>query len=813
MTEPDEGRPAQPPAPQRGAGPASTGRPDTGGRPDVWSDPRTDARPEWDAGSDALSEEETPAYGRPAVPDDRRIEQAPPLPHLPATIGQWDRIQPPAPTYERAPLPQAPQPGYDPRSTGPSAPPPDTGWGEIIDDPIAEATRHEYAARSELLRTLDVVRGRLSAMRLPLDGARVDEFRHLREATVNQLDDYLLPRLRAEGAPLLVVVGGSTGAGKSTLVNSILGAPLTRPGVLRPTTRSPVLVHNTGDAPWFGPERVLPNLPRIHAKIVNPAFGTPEPPKPDAPEDVRSLRLVPFAGMPAGLALLDAPDIDSVERANRELAAQLLAAADLWLFVTTAARYADAVPWDLLTAAAKRHAQIALVLDRIDLGADAVVADLQRMMHENGLGDSPLFVVPESPLDAEGMLPERAVAEVSGWLTDLGGNSSARDELATATRDGMIADLVGRLDALSAAGDEQIAALDRLKAIVAVAYRDAHRQMAEATTDGAMLRGEVLGRWQDFVGAGDLMRSIEEGIGKVRDRIGSFLKGKPAGAVEVETAIAHGLEAVALDAVETARERVIAGWRADPAGSAVLVDNTLPFAATGGTAELRALITGQIRGWQQDVLALVREQGEDRRGLARAASFGVNGLGVSLMVLVFAGTGGLSGAEIGIAGGTAVIAQKLLEATFGDDAVRRLTKQAQERLEQRLDVLLDTDSRVAMTRLDAMAITPGDGEALRRAAADVVGAARAERAARPARAISRGPDPLALGQSLRGAQLRGVPIEAAEARTALPAGERIADEAAREQKPGFWKRLFGARPEPQPQDPAARPRPDAEGRG
>jgi hypothetical protein len=31
--------------------------------------------------------------------------------------------------------------------------------------------------------------------------------------------------------------------------------------------------------------------------------------------------------------------------ANHDLAALLLGAADLWLFVTTAVRYADAVPW------------------------------------------------------------------------------------------------------------------------------------------------------------------------------------------------------------------------------------------------------------------------------------------------------------------------------------------------------------------------------------------------------------------------------------------------------------------------------------
>ena len=64
----------------------------------------------------------------------------------------------------------------------------------------------------------------------------------------------------------------------------------------------------------------------------------------------------------SGLALLDAPDVDSVEEGNRILAAQLLGAADVWLFVTTAARYADAVPWELLADAAQRGTHLALVL-------------------------------------------------------------------------------------------------------------------------------------------------------------------------------------------------------------------------------------------------------------------------------------------------------------------------------------------------------------------------------------------------------------------------------------------------------------------
>ena len=56
---------------------------------------------------------------------------------------------------------------------------------------------------------------------------------------------------------------------------------------------------------------------------------------------------------------LDSPDFDSVLTENRALRRQLLAAADAWLFVTTAARYADAVPWELLQAARERGTALA----------------------------------------------------------------------------------------------------------------------------------------------------------------------------------------------------------------------------------------------------------------------------------------------------------------------------------------------------------------------------------------------------------------------------------------------------------------------
>ncbi|MGH3315399.1 MAG: ABC transporter, partial [Nocardioidaceae bacterium] len=192
---------------------------------------------------------------------------------------------------------------------------------------------------TELLGVLVRLRETLVKTGLPLEVADVEPARKSRQELIDQLEDYVLPRLLQIDAPMLAVVGGSTGAGKSTLVNSLVRERVSEPGVLRPTTRSPVLAHNPDDAPWFDDQsRILPDLARTS--------GTPG--------GRGTLHLVATDSVPKGLAILDAPDIDSVEMANRELAAQLLAAADLWLFVTSAARYADQVPWDFLKTAGER---------------------------------------------------------------------------------------------------------------------------------------------------------------------------------------------------------------------------------------------------------------------------------------------------------------------------------------------------------------------------------------------------------------------------------------------------------------------------
>src|SRR5918994_4865244 len=121
-----------------------------------------------------------------------------------------------------------------------------------------------------LLERLEQLRGRLQTVAIGLEAPGAADARAVRDAVVGQIDDYLLPRLRSIDAPLLVVVGGSTGAGKSTLVNTLVGHRVTAPGVLRPTTRSPVLVHHPTDAHWFGQDRLLPDLERVTHQTNDP---------------------------------------------------------------------------------------------------------------------------------------------------------------------------------------------------------------------------------------------------------------------------------------------------------------------------------------------------------------------------------------------------------------------------------------------------------------------------------------------------------------------------------------------------------------
>jgi hypothetical protein len=519
-----------------------------------------------------------------------------------------------------------------------------------------------------------------------------------------QLDDYLLPRVTRLDAPLLVVVGGSTGAGKSTLVNSMVRAPVSAASVLRPTTRAPVLVSHPQDAAWFAERNVLPGLTRTNASR----------------DDHASLQVVPAQALTAGLALLDAPDIDSVVDANRELAGQLLAAADLWLFVTTAARYADAVPWRLLRTAHDRGTVLAIVLDRVPSGAeDEVAGHLRQMLEAQDLPDVVMFVLPETQVDGSGLLPEEVVAPLRYWLAQLAGDQVARSAVIRTTLSGAIRGVVRDVDTIALAADEQTGAWISLDQIVDASYSTGEEHVMAVMADGALLRGEVLARWQEFVGTGDLMRALQARIGKIRDSLMNAVTGRPPPGGEFRDALTSGVATLIEATAAEAAERTAAEWRTDPAGAGLLTPGL-----TRGGPQLTERCERLVRDWQRGVFDLVREQGSQKRKIARITAYTVNATGLLVMIGVFASTAFIpTGAEIAVAGGTGVAAQKLLEAVFGDEAMRQLAKRAREDLLDRVRGLLQVEaSRYAQVRT-AIALDPQLPERLRRGARAVALAA------------------------------------------------------------------------------------------
>ena len=571
--------------------------------------------------------------------------------------------------------------------------------------------------------------------------------RTLLAAMARQLDDYILPRSASVDNPLTIVVGGSTGAGKSTLVNTLLGEPLTQSGAIRPTTRHPVLLHRAEDEAALSPERFLPTLPRTRTSGMN--AGSQALPGLD-PKIARALIPITTSALPQGIALIDAPDIDSVSEENRTLAKELLSAADLWLFVTTANRYADAVPWELLHEAAARSIAIAVVLNRVPEGdEEAIENDLRRMLDEAGIHAVLIHTVTEQPRDESGMLAPVSLAPLTLWIRELGADAPARAAIARQTLAGAVETLAGNLQVLAAEQARQQAAHQSLAAIVAEEYEDALTTIDGALSDGSLLRGEVLSRWHDFVGTGDFFRSLDSTIGRLRDRVGSALRGQPAAAQKVEDALESGIHAVVLDAAARASENTRTRWRASRAGRSLLARLDAPQAVSvapqtasaaapeqnaGANGEAKgneakgevqsaedifsAAVAEQIRLWQGSVLEMIREEGADKRKRARFLSLGVNATAVMLMVAAFSLTGGITGIEAGIAGGSGVVGTKLLESIFGEDAVRRMATRARTDLLERMADLL-TEHAQPFTAVLEETDPQADAEDIHRAAEQV----------------------------------------------------------------------------------------------
>jgi len=211
-----------------------------------------------------------------------------------------------------------------------------------------------------------------------------------RAKLLSQIDDYLLPGSAGQ-RPVLVALVGSTGAGKSTLVNSIVGAPVSATGVRRPTRTvrcwPAIPTRSTGSPRTTSCPRC-----RGSGKRAGPAG-------PGRPARSRRER-----GHAEGIALLDTPDIDSVVQAHHEFAYQFLDASDLWLFMTSASRYADGPVWEILQHARDRKASLGVVMSGYPSSTGPSSSSTSRhARRERDRGRGPLRDTGDPLID--GMLP------------------------------------------------------------------------------------------------------------------------------------------------------------------------------------------------------------------------------------------------------------------------------------------------------------------------------------------------------------------------------------------------------------------------
>ena len=542
----------------------------------------------------------------------------------------------------------------------------------------------------------EVVRlhGSLKSTPLPLDLPGVTALRTGRDHVIDQLEDYIIPRLTEIEAPLLVVVGGSTGAGKSTLVNTLVGHRVTTPGLLRPTTRSPVLVHHPDDARWFGADRLLPELSRVQ----------------QATTDQSAIQLVASPQVPRGLAILDAPDVDSVDERNRELATQLLAAADLWLFVTSAARYSDQVPWDHLKVAVDRNTSVALVLSRTPAeDVRTVSVHLARMMAARGLKDSPLFAVPQGTVSEEGLLPASYGAEIRSWLDALAADAAARRDIVNQTVAGSIRTVTRKAFPIADAAALQVEAVGGLLAVADQVYDEAQASIVAAGSDGSLLRGDLLARWQEFVGSGELVRSLEAKVGFVRERLVNAIKGKPQQAERVTVAIERALEALVVDHAERSAARASAAWRKESYGESLLASTTDDLSRAG--RGLRSRTEQEVRSWHAELEELVREEAGDARHSARFLALGVHGLSATLAVVALAGD-----QPQGPAAESVRLGRTLLETVLSVDATTRAVDLARSTLARRLTALMGAERARYLAPAAQWKLRPDAADQLRQAA-------------------------------------------------------------------------------------------------
>lgn len=514
--------------------------------------------------------------------------------------------------------------------------------------PIAPAAR----LRADLDRLADEV----GAVAFGLPSVEQEGRRERRDHTVSVARDYLIPRLGDPDAPLLVVVAGPTGSGKSTLVNSLAEKEVSSPGALRPTTRDPVVWCHTRHADRYSE---IGGVPCTVVADDHPLL-----------EDI---------------ALVDTPDIDSYVAEHRRLTTRILRQADVVIFLTSAQRYADAVPWQVLGEVDERGSVVVYVLNRLSRRASGAVSDYAALLRRHGLETGDIHAIQEQRVRGEsGLLPAKSVAKILGRLREL---ADHRREVLFEVTERAARHVVESARRTAADVGAQDSERKRLEAVVDRIYADAQEELTGELDRGALVRREVVDRWSERVGTGEVARWIRGSASWLRG-VADRLAGRPAAVVdEMEREARRELTQAVTSRLGRAARAVSTAWDVDEEIRS-LVTPDLRVIGESTEAEVERVIDA----WLASLTRLVEEEAPGRFRAARVASTGMNAAAVGTILALFAATGGISGAEVGVAAGAAAAQQAALEQILGRAAARSLSGSARDGLLGSIGQIFDSEA-------------------------------------------------------------------------------------------------------------------------
>jgi hypothetical protein len=285
-----------------------------------------------------------------------------------------------------------------------------------------------------------------------------------------------------------------------------------------------------------------------------------------------------------------------------------------------------------------------------------------------------------------------------------------------------------RVPALADHAGVQLAARSELLAATDAAYSAALSEFDEDTRHGYLLCGEVLARWQDFAGTGDLLRALQSRRGR---GAGSKGKGKkerlPTRASALKAALQASMESLISSTADRAAEQSVASWQETPAGAALLArlarpgqhggeddaaqsepefvrsaladlgvtDASAAIEATGlwslsrASSALALASAEAIDGWQRYVQQIVREENVTKRSIARVVSFDQESLALVLTIGVL----GYGASEVPVSAGTSAVPQRVLTALFGAGLLRDIGVRVRLDLHDRVSQLFDEEAR------------------------------------------------------------------------------------------------------------------------